>query len=225
MNFYALISGNRLGKGKRQVSSQTVEVFHHYYYATKTTSDSDTSTQMTVEFRLIFSIDCLTLICEKSTVQTVTTQMLTVIRFEESQFLTIFGLTTPSGGDGSSNNNSPASQIPPTSTVSNQLIIPTTDETRQPQPTSAFTKERPQTQKTGTNTTLYQKPGRTKPSPATKPETSKRAKPTKPSETKPESTSTVRSFTSLFSSKASSASKATSNQLQTESFTSFSGGT
>ncbi|CAF1376454.1 unnamed protein product, partial [Didymodactylos carnosus] len=110
-------------------------------------------------------------------------------------------------------------------------IAPKTTGVNPHQPTSfssektlAFTKERLQTQKTGTSQgSLFQITGRTKLSPVTKSKTVKRPKPTKPSKTKP--TSPVQSFTSLFTSKTSSASGATSNQLQTEPFTSSTSGT
>ncbi|CAF1193620.1 unnamed protein product [Didymodactylos carnosus] len=109
-------------------------------------------------------------------------------------------------------------------------IAPKTTGVNPRQPTSfssektpAFTKERLQTPKTGTDTTLFQITGRTKLSPVTKSKTSKRPKPTKPSKTKP--TSPVQSFTSLFTSKTSSASGATSNQPQIEPFTSSTSGT
>ncbi|CAF1424841.1 unnamed protein product [Didymodactylos carnosus] len=214
---------------------------------------------MIVELRLIFPIDCLTLICQSDTVRTVTTQIFIVIRFDESLFEIFFGLTTSSGGNGSSsNNNSTTLQIQPTSTVTNQIpsfsvlistIMPTTGETRQRQPTSfssekttAFTKEHPQTRKIGTNTSkgfqtrgitrvtfsvlaLSQETGRTKHFPLTRSEASKQPKPTKPAEIITESTSSVRSFTSLFPSETPSASRATSNQPQTGSFTSSTSGT
>ncbi|CAF1557371.1 unnamed protein product, partial [Didymodactylos carnosus] len=128
-------------------------------------------------------------------------------------------------------------------------IMPTIGTTRQRQPTSfssektsAFTKERPETQKTRTNISkgfqtrditrvtfsvlaLSQKTGRTKPFPLTKSKTSKRSKPSKPAETTTESTSSVQSFTSLFLSETPNASRATSNQPQTGSFTSSTSGT
>ncbi|CAF1167675.1 unnamed protein product, partial [Didymodactylos carnosus] len=280
---------------KRQAPAQTVEQFIPYFYATKAAKYSETLAQMIVDFRLIFAIDCLTLMCQKGTVQTVTIQIFIVIPFGESPFITFFGSTTSSGGNGGSNTNSTTSQIPPTSTVGNQpqqlssttsnggnvsstqgvsnapsftsktmsrtqghsggtktperpatrsssvtisqmaslfsvlisTIMSPTGETTQRQPTAfssvktpAFTKERPQTQKTGINTTLSQKTGRTK-SPA-KPKTSKRSKATKPSETKTESTSSVQSFTSLY---PSIASRVTSNQPKTEPFISSTSGT
>ncbi|CAF1171001.1 unnamed protein product [Didymodactylos carnosus] len=105
---------------KRQAPAQTVEQFIPYFYATKAAKYSETLAQMIVDFRLIFAIDCLTLMCQKGTVQTVTIQIFIVIPFGESPFITFFGSTTSSGGNGGSNTNSTTSQIPPTSTVGNQ---------------------------------------------------------------------------------------------------------
>ncbi|CAF1616852.1 unnamed protein product, partial [Didymodactylos carnosus] len=105
--------------GKRQARSQTVEEYHHYYYATKAANDTETSAQMIVEFRLHFSIDCLQLICQTGTVQTVTTKTLIVIRFEEDLFITFFSSTTSS--DGSRGNTTPTvPNTSPTATVRNQ---------------------------------------------------------------------------------------------------------
>ncbi|CAF0851468.1 unnamed protein product [Didymodactylos carnosus] len=81
-------------------------------------ASKDTLAQMIVDFRLF----CPTPICQNDMVQTVTTQIFSVIQCDEILFLTCFGLTTSSGGSGaSSNSNSTAPQTSPASTASIQL--------------------------------------------------------------------------------------------------------
>ncbi|CAF1356823.1 unnamed protein product, partial [Didymodactylos carnosus] len=171
--------------------SQTVEQNSRDYYAFKAANYSEILAQMIVDYRLFYPVDCRMHICLKSTAEIITTQIFIVVPFGESVFLSFFSLTTSSGGNGdNSKNNSTILQIPPTSTLNNQ-----------PQQLSSASSKT-----------------ETKPSPPTKAKTSKRPKPTKPTKTKTKSAPSVQSFTSLFSLKTSNATRATSNQTQTESF-------
>ncbi|CAF1608032.1 unnamed protein product, partial [Didymodactylos carnosus] len=103
---------------KRQVPSQPGKQSIRYYDAIKAVNDTEILPEIIVQFRLLFSIDCLSLICQNDTLEMVTTQTFIDIRFDEILFMTLFGITTSSGGIGtSSTNNSTTLQIPPTSTV------------------------------------------------------------------------------------------------------------